>query len=66
MVFTNAGNAGSRHVMREPEDEGLKEESSGGRVSHKGEEEILRSDHQWSWRLLGVKGDFSTKLRLTE
>lgn len=41
MVFTNAGNAGSRHVMREPEDEGLKEESSGGRVSHKGEEEIL-------------------------
>lgn len=27
--------------MREPEDEGLKEESSGGRVSHKGEEEIL-------------------------
>lgn len=38
---TNAGIARSRHVMREPEDEGLKEESCGGRVSHKGEEEIL-------------------------
>lgn len=36
MIFTNAGNAGNRHIMREPEDEGLREESSGGSVPQRG------------------------------